>query len=62
MEDLVQYQNYVGSVRYSDEDEVFHGTLEGIRDLVTRDAVDDYLATCEQNGRQPGRSLIGGQT
>jgi predicted HicB family RNase H-like nuclease len=56
----------VGSAHYSDEDEVFHGKLEGIRDLVTfeatqaaglkkrfQEAVDDYLKWCEVRGRTP---------
>jgi predicted HicB family RNase H-like nuclease len=56
----------VGLVHYDAADEVFHGKLEGIRDLVTyeatdaaslkkgfHDAVDDYLATCADLGKQP---------
>lgn len=61
MNDLLEYKGYFGSVRYSDADEVFHGKLEFIRDLVSyegRDAkglkaafhevVDDYLALCRR--------------
>jgi predicted HicB family RNase H-like nuclease len=64
--DVMEYKGYVGSVHYSDEDEVFHGKLEGIRDLFTyeatdvaglkssfRDAVDDYLETCRTHGKTP---------
>ena len=66
MRDLLEYNGYTGSVHYSDDDEIFHGKLEGIRDLVTyegtdvaglksafREAVDDYLETCRVNNRQP---------
>ncbi len=35
MKDTVKYKEYIGSVQYSSEDEVFYGRLEGIRDLVT---------------------------
>jgi predicted HicB family RNase H-like nuclease len=62
----MEYKGYIGSVHYSDEDEVFHGKLEGIRDLVTyegtnvaglkrsfRASVDDYLATCRKHKREP---------
>jgi predicted HicB family RNase H-like nuclease len=62
----IEHKGYVGSAEYSDEDEVFHGKLLGIRDLVTyeatdvaglklsfREAVEDYLRTCAQNGRSP---------
>ena len=64
--DKLEYKSYVGSAHYSDENEVFHGKLEGIRDLVTyegedvaslkqgfRDAVDDYLETCHGQGKTP---------
>ena len=66
MSDAMEFKGYVGSVSYNDEDEVFHGKLEGLRDLVTfeghdvrslrkafRDSVDDYLATCARLSRKP---------
>lgn len=59
-----QYRGYRGSAGYSAEDEVFHGKLEGIQDLITyestsvksleeafRDSVDVYLATCAAKGK-----------
>ena len=72
MSTMLEYRGYFGSVEYSDEDEVFHGRLDFIRDLVTyegtdakglkqafREAVDDYLALCEAEGRNPDRPLKG---
>lgn len=72
MSDLLEHRGYLGSVLYSDEDETFHGRLEFIRDLVTyegqdakslkrafREAVDDYLDLCEQEGREPEVPLKG---
>ena len=72
MSDMLEYRGYLGSVRYSDEDEILHGRLEFIRDLVTyegqdagslkrafREAVDDYLDTCEAEGRKPDVPLKG---
>ena len=72
MSDLIEYKGYVGSVRYSDEDEVFHGKLEGITDLVTyegtdvatlksafHEAVDDYLAMCEKKKQAPQQPFRG---
>ena len=72
MNDLLEYRGYLGSVVYSDEDETFHGRLEFIRDLVTyegrdaktlkgafREAVDDYLGLCEEQGREPDVPLKG---
>lgn len=72
MSGFLQYKDYFGSVDYSDEDEVFHGKLQGIRDLVTyegtdvkslksafRDAVDDYLKTCETRGKKAEKTFKG---
>ena len=72
MTTLLEYRGYLGSVEYSDEDEVFHGRLEFIRDLVTYEgtdarglkqafhtAVDDYLALCADQGRAPDTPLKG---
>ena len=55
----LEHKGYIGSIDYNDEDEVFHGRLELIRDLVTyegtdaktlrqafREAVDDYMTDC----------------
>lgn len=52
----LHYRGFTGSVEYSEEDEVFHGKLLDIRDLVTYEAdsiselnsefisvVDDYV-------------------
>lgn len=72
MSTLLEYKGYLGSVEYSDADEVFHGRLEFIRDLVTyegtdakglkaafHEAVDDYLTLCEAEGRKPDVPLKG---
>ena len=66
MSNVLEYNGYIGSVRYSQEDEVFHGKLEGIRDLVTyegtdvstlkssfHEAVADYIVTCQRKNREP---------
>ena len=72
MSTMLEYKGYLGSVEYSDADEVLHGRLEFIRDLVTyegmdarslkaafHEAVDDYLALCEAEGRKPDIPLKG---
>ena len=72
MSDMLEYRGYLGSVLYNDEDEILHGRLEFIRDLVTyegqdavklkhafREAVDDYLSLCEDDGREPDIPLKG---
>ena len=35
MSNMLEYRGYLGSILYNDEDEVLHGRLEFIRDLVT---------------------------
>jgi predicted HicB family RNase H-like nuclease len=72
MSDMLEYKGYLGSVEYSAEDEVLHGRLEFIRDLVTYEAedakslksafveaVDDYLALCRSQAREPEVPLKG---
>lgn len=68
---LIRYKNYHGSVNYSNDD-FLYGKLEGILDLVSyegrdveslkkafKDAVDDYLDTCKDAGREPERPFKG---
>jgi len=66
------YKGYIGSVNYSDKDQVFFGKIEGINGLVNfegesvkelttafHEAVDDYLAYCEDEGLEPDKSYTG---
>lgn len=66
MKDMMAYKGYFGSVHYSDEDQIFHGKIEFIRSLVSyegtdvrslrtafKEAVDDYLKLCEDEGKEP---------
>ena len=66
------YKGYLGSVSYSDKDKVFYGKIEGINGLVNfegesvkeltaafHEAVDDYLAYCEDEGIAPDKSYTG---
>jgi predicted HicB family RNase H-like nuclease len=68
----LHYNGYDGSVEYSAEDRLLHGSLLGIRDLVTyegsdvdgleasfRAAVDEYLAFCAAEGKTPDRPFKG---
>ncbi len=69
----MMYKGYIGSVNYSDKDQVFFGKIEGINGLVNfegesvkeltnafHEAVDDYLAYCEDEGIEPDKSYTGG--
>ena len=66
------YKGYLGSVAYSEKDQVFFGKVEGINGLVNfegesvkelteafHEAVDDYLAYCEDEGIEPDKSYTG---
>lgn len=68
----LKYKGYFGSVEYSEPDEVYHGQLRFIRDLVTyesadakglksafENAVDNYLELCEAEGLVPDAPLEG---
>ena len=44
----MEYKAYVGSAHYSAADEVFHGKLEGIRDLITYEATDEKSISTER--------------
>lgn len=66
------YKGYLGSVAFSEKDQVFFGKIEGINALVNfegesvkeltesfHQAVDDYLAYCEDEGIAPDKSYSG---
>ena len=66
------YKGYLGSVAYSEKDNVFFGKVEGINGLVNfegesvkelteafHEAVDDYLAYCKDEGIEPEKSYTG---
>jgi len=72
MTDKLKYKEFIGSVHFSSEDEVFFGKLEGVNDLVTfegatvtklkkafKEAVEDYLELCSETGKQVFRSFKG---
>ena len=63
MKDVLKYKDFLGSVHYSAEDEVFFGKLIGVDDLITfegndvsqlkkgfEEAVEDYLEICKSVG------------
>ena len=68
----MSYKGYLGSVNYSEKDQVFYGKIEGIKGLVNfegesvkeltaafHEAVDDYLAYCADEGIEPDKSYTG---
>jgi predicted HicB family RNase H-like nuclease len=72
MKDVIKYKDHIGSVRFSPEDKVFYGRIEGIDDLVTfegrsvdelvsafEEAVEDYAVLCEKAGKSIQKSYKG---
>ena len=66
------YKGYIGSVAFSEKDNVFFGKVEGINGWVNfegesvkeltdafHEVVDDYLAYCEDEGIEPDMSYSG---
>jgi len=63
---MLEYKGYYGTVEYSAEDHCLYGKLAYIRDLVNyeattvnnlekafKEAVNEYLAFCRDNNKQP---------
>lgn len=72
MNNTIQYKGYIGSVEFSEEDSVFFGKVLGIRSLISyegenakeliedfHNAIDDYLAGCEADGKTPETAFKG---
>ncbi len=68
----MMHKGFAARVEYSEEDGLFVGHVAGIRDVIGfhgesvaklrkafREAVDDYLATCEKLGQEPNRAYSG---
>ena len=72
MNNTMEYKGYIGSVEFSEEDELFFGKVMGIRSLISYEgttakelitdfhtAIDDYLAMCEAEGIHPEKAYKG---
>jgi predicted HicB family RNase H-like nuclease len=72
MTDYLKYKDYLATINYSAEDDVFFGRIFGINDLVTfegtsvsglkkafREAVNDYIETCKELNKLPEKSYKG---
>ena len=72
MSNTLKYKGYDGSVEFSAEDRVFHGSVLGIKDRVTfegegvadletnfQSAVDEYLQICSDAGKEPEKPFKG---
>jgi predicted HicB family RNase H-like nuclease len=72
MSNYLHYKGYIGSVEFSEEDNVFHGKVIGIKPLISFEgdtvvaikedfyhSIDEYLAFCTSNGTQPEKPYKG---
>ena len=72
MSNTIEYSGYIGTIEYSQEDQCFFGKIDMINDLVTfeatnapdletnfRNAVDEYIETCKELGREPQKAFKG---
>ena len=66
MSKIIKYRDYIGSAKFSKEDNVFYGKVIGIPSLLLyegesvadliddfRSIVDEYLDLCEEIGKEP---------
>lgn len=72
MTNTIVYQGYSARIDYDDEDGLFTGKIAGITDTVSfhadtvedlraafHEAVDDYIETCAQVGKEPQKAYSG---
>jgi len=68
----LEYKGYTGSIEYSKEDDLFYGKVLGIKGLISfegktghkleadfQEAIDVYLADCENNGVEQEKPFKG---
>jgi len=71
-DNYLHYQNYTGTVDFSEEDAVFYGKVIGIKSLISYEgssvnaitddfhkAVDEYLKFCKAKGKEPEKPYKG---
>ena len=72
MNGILKYKNYLATVEYSTDDDIFFGKVHGVNDLITfegsnvtelkkafREAINDYLKTCKSLNKSPDKSFNG---
>ena len=65
---MLNYKGYRGRVNFDDEAGLFHGEVLDLKDVITfqgksveelehafRDSIDEYLAFCQERGKEPER-------
>lgn len=73
MNNIMKYKGYWAEINYSDEDECFCGKIVGLKnDLISfegetvkelkkdfKDAINSYLQTCKELGKEPEKQCKG---
>lgn len=72
MVNTLKYKDYIATVHYSSDDEIFFGKVIGINDLITfegssvedlknnfKDAINDYLEICKELNKSPNKTYKG---
>lgn len=72
MATTMKYKDYIATVEYDDEANLFHGEVANLRDVVTfqgqsvtalkkafRESIEDYLEFCAARGEEPERPMSG---
>lgn len=72
MKDMLKYKGYHGSIHIDEEELIFYGKVEFIKALINyegasaadinkafKEAIDDYLAMCEQDNIVPEKPFKG---
>jgi len=71
-QNTINYKGYIGRVEFDNEENLLHGEVVNMQDPITfkgksveelkqslKDAVDAYLAFCEERGREPEKPFSG---
>jgi predicted HicB family RNase H-like nuclease len=72
MDNILKYKGYYGKFGYEEGDEALHGTVININDVIHfqgqtiaelrqsfQESVEDYLAWCAEEGREPEKPYSG---
>ena len=72
MKNILKYKGYTGSVNFDADDRIFHGRVLGITDVIGfegqsvtdlekdfHEAIEDYLETCREIGKEPEKPFSG---
>ena len=69
---MMEYKGYFAKVEFDDDDNIFHGEVINLRDIITfegetvselkqafQGSVDDYLAFCTERSEEPEKPYSG---